>query len=108
MLPNLILAPTMPDWLSAANPYIKSFLIALIMICAIAIIVIVLKMDSTGEGAAANSITGASGIQDSFYKKNIASSKEGRLKKLIVIASVAIAVLSVIYFIFFAFIESFS
>lgn len=107
MLNNLILATTMPDWLSTIYPFIYSFIVALMVIASIAIIVIVIKMDSV-EGAAGNSITGASGIQESYYQKNIGSSKEGRLKKLIIICSVAIAVLTIIYFIFSGFISSFA
>lgn len=105
---NMLLdSATMPQWLSNAVPFIKTALIALILLCSIFVIVIVLKMDSTGEGAAANSITGQQGVQDSFYKKNIASSKEGRLKKLIAICSILVAVLTVVYFIFTAIIENF-
>ena len=97
---NLIAAATMPDWLSNSVPVIKSFLIAVIFICSVLITIVVLSMRSTGDGAAANSITGSSGIQDSFYKKNMASSKEGRLKRNMTILSITIAVTTVIYFIF--------
>ena len=110
MLSKMILAATMPEWLSASVPYIKTTMIVLITLAAIFITIIVLKMDSIGEGNTTNSITGKQGTeqQDSFYKKNMASSKEGRLKRLIVICSITIAVLTVIYFIFSAFIDKFN
>ncbi|MBQ7307653.1 MAG: preprotein translocase subunit SecG [Clostridia bacterium] len=108
MLNNMLLGATMADWFATLVPVIKSVLIGLITLSAICIIVIVLKMDSTGEGAAANSITGQQGIQDSFYQKNKASSKEGRLKNLIIICSTLIAVLTILYFVFTAIIENFA
>ena len=108
MLENMLLGATMADWFAALVPVIKTVLIALITLSAICIIIIVLKMDSTGEGAAANSITGQQGIQDSFYQKNKASSKEGRLKKLIIVCSSIIAILTIIYFVFTAIIEKFA
>ena len=102
-----LLGATLPDWLSASVPVIKTVLIALIALSAICIIVIVLSMDSTGEGNAANSITGQQGVQDSFYKKNMASTKEGRLKRLMVISSSLVGILTIVYFIFTAIIDKF-
>lgn len=97
---NLLLKATMPGWLEVSYPIIQTIIIIAIALCAIAITLIVLFMDSTGEGEAANSITGASGVQDSYFSKNSASTKEGRLKKLIAICSISIAVLTIVYFIF--------
>lgn len=105
---NMILSATMPDWFSNAVPFIKIFLMALILLSAIAIILIVLRMDSTGEGAASNSITGQQGVQDSFYKKNMSSSKEGRLKRLMIICSSLIAILTVVYLVFTSIIDKIS
>ena len=107
MLFNSLLGATLPDWLSAIVPVVKITMMSLITLTALIIIVIVLRMDSTGEGNAANSITGQQGVQDSFFKKNQASSKEGRLKNLIVISSSLIAILTVLYFIFTAIIDKF-
>lgn len=96
---NLLLA-TMPKWLEITYPIVQTIIIIAIALCAIAIIVIVLCSDSTGEGQASNSITGAAGIQDSYFSQNASSTKEGRLKKLIAICSISIVVLTILYFIF--------
>lgn len=103
---NMFLGASMPDWLSVAVPIIKIALVVLIAISAIAIILIVLSMDTTGEGAAANSITGRQGVQDSFLRKNMSSSKEGRLKTLMIICSSLVAGLTIVYFVFTAIINN--
>ena len=94
---NLLLdgAGTYAPWISASFPIIEAIIGALAIVLALTITIIVLVMDSDPEGGA-NVITGSN---ESFYSKNMASSKEGRLKRAIVICSIAIAVLVVAFWI---------
>ena len=82
------------------NTVFYAFIICMILITllAVAIIVIVMSMESNADGGT-NVISGQS---DSFYAKNQGSSKEGRLKKAIIICSIAIAVLAVLFWVTWA------
>ncbi len=84
-----------PAWVTESFPIIRIVLMALIVLCAIAIIVAILRMESNPEGGT-NAITGAT---DSFYAKNQSSTKEGRLKKLVIICSITLLVLTVLFFV---------
>jgi len=92
---NLLLDGTYAPWISASFPIIKSVIMALAIILALAIVIIVMVMESDPEGGA-NVITGSN---ESFYSKNIASSKEGRLKRAIIICSITLAVLVVAFWV---------
>lgn len=92
---NLLLDGTYAPWISASFPIIKAIIMALAIVLALAIVIIVLVMDSDPEGGA-NVITGSN---ESFYSKNIASSKEGRLKRAIIVCSIALAVLVVAFWV---------
>lgn len=94
---NLLLdtVDTVAPWISASFPVIRIVLLILIALLAIAIVAIVMCMESNAEGGT-NVISGSS---DSFYAKNQGSSKEGRLKKAIIICGIAIAVLAVLFWI---------
>ena len=92
---NLLLEGTYAPWISASFPIIKAVIIALAIILALFITFIVLAMDSDPDGGT-NVITGSS---ESFYSKNLASSKEGRLKRAIIICSIALAVLVVAFWV---------
>ena len=92
---NLLFDGTYAPWIVASFPIIRAVIGALAVVLALAIVIIVLVMDSDPDGGA-NVITGSN---ESFYSKNIASSKEGRLKRAIVICSIAIAVLIVAFWI---------
>ena len=70
---------------------IRSILLILAGLSAIAIIVSVLCQPSNPYGGR-NVITGTN---DSYYAQNKGSTKEGRLKKLIIICSVIILVLTI-------------
>ena len=87
-----------PEWMSNSFPVIRVVLLSLIALLAIAIIVIVMAMESNPDGGT-NVISGQS---DSFYAKNQGSSKEGRLKKAIVICGILIAVFAVAFWILWA------
>ena len=93
---NLLLAgETYAQWIKDRFPIIRTVIMAIAIILALAIVIIVLAMDSDPEGGA-NVITGSN---ESFYSKNIASSKEGRLKRAIIICSITLAVLVVAFWI---------
>ena len=67
-----------PKWMTDSFPIIRIVLMCLIALFAIAIIVIVMTMETNAEGGT-NVISGQS---ESFYSRNQGSSKEGRLKKV--------------------------
>ena len=74
---------------------IRSIVLILTAIAAIVIIVAVLVQPSNPDGGR-NVITGTN---DSYYAQNKGSTKEGRLKKLIVICSIAILVLTIAFYV---------
>ena len=82
-------------WVSTSFPIIRIVLMAVIVLCAIAIIIAVLRMESNPEGGN-NVITGSS---DSFYAQNQSSTKEGRLKKLIIICGIILIVCALVFFV---------
>ena len=74
---------------------IRSIVMILTAIAAIVIIVAVLIQPSNPDGGR-NVITGTN---DSYYAQNKGSTKEGRLKKLIVISSITILVLTIAFYV---------
>ena len=74
---------------------LRSIVLILMAIAAIAIIVAVLMNPSNPDGGR-NVITGTN---DSYYAQNKGSTKEGRLKKLIIISSIVILVLTIAFFV---------
>ena len=92
------LLETYPDWMANSFPVIRAVLLALIALFSIAVIVIVMLMESNAEGGT-NVISGQS---ESFYSRNQGSSKEGRLKKAIIICSIVVAVLAIAFWILWA------
>ena len=74
---------------------IRSIVLILTAIAAIVIIVAVLVQPSNPDGGR-NVITGTN---DSYYAQNKGSTKEGRLKKLIIICSIAILVLTIAFYV---------
>ncbi len=86
------------NWVSTTIPVVQTVLISLIAVLALAIIIAVLCQPSNPEQGM-NVITGSN---DSFYAKNKGSTREGRLNKLIIIASICILVFTILYFVSFA------
>ncbi len=84
-----------PEWMSNSFPIIRVVLLALIALFSIAVIVIVMCMESNPDGGT-NVISGQS---ESFYARNQGSSKEGRLKKAIIVCSILVAVLAIAFWI---------
>ena len=74
---------------------IRSIVLILTAIAAIVIIVAVLIQPSNPDGGR-NVITGTN---DSYYAQNKGSTKEVRLKKLIIICSIAILVLTIAFYV---------
>ena len=74
---------------------LRSIVLILTAIAAIVIIVAVLIQPSNPDGGR-NVITGTN---DSYYAQNKGSTKEGRLKKLIIICSIAILVLTIAFYV---------
>ena len=81
--------------MATALTTIRSILLILTGICAIAMIVAVLIQPSNPDGGR-NVITGTN---DSYYAQNKGDTKEGRLKKVIIICSVVILVLTVAFYV---------
>lgn len=95
---NLLLAESnapVANWIKVSFPIIQTILIILIALLAVAIIVCVVLTPSNSDGGN-NAITGSN---ESFYAQNKGSSREGRLKKIIVISSACIFVFTVLYLI---------
>src|SRR5574344_1893719 len=86
---------TYPDWITGSFPIIRVVLMMLIAICAIAVTIIIMSMESNPEGGT-NAISGQT---ESFYSKNQGSNKEGRLKLAVRICGITVAVLSVLFWV---------
>lgn len=78
-------------WLTS----LRSIVLILTAIAAIVIIVSVLVQPSNPDGGR-NVITGTN---DSYYSQNKGSTKEGRLKRLIIICSIVILVLTIAFYV---------
>jgi len=95
MLNLLLETQTTPTWVTESFPIIWVVLMIAILLLSIAVIVIVMCMESHPEGGS-NVISGQS---DSFYSRNKGSNKEGRLKRAIIICGIAIVVLVILFWI---------
>ena len=84
-----------PNWVSTSFPVIQAILLALITLCALAIVVAVMIRPSDPEGGN-NVITGKN---ESYYGANKSATKEGKLQKLIIICAIAILVCAIAYFV---------
>ena len=86
-----------PQWMSDSFPIIQGILVGLI--CLISIIMVIAILVSPPEnGGGSNSILGAT---ESYYTKNRSRSNLGRIRNLIIICAVIIAVLTIAFFIMF-------
>lgn len=81
--------------MAATLTTIRSILLIFTAIASIAIIVAVLVQPSNPDGGR-NVITGTN---DSYYAQNKGDTKEGRLKKVIIICSVVILVLTIAFYV---------
>ncbi len=90
---DFLLATTLPDWVTTAMPIIQIIFIVILAILAIVMIVLVLAQEGTSGGT--NVLSGAT---ESFYAQNKGSSREGRLKKIMMFAGIAFVVIVILYF----------
>ena len=82
-------------WISDSFPIIRSVIVVLIALAAI-IMVIAILASPAQVGRGSNAITGAS---ESYYTKNKGKTNQGRVRNIIIICAVTIALLSILYFI---------
>ncbi len=90
---NLLFA--FPQWLVDTILVSRTVLLVIAALLALTVIVTVLMQNNSSSGGT-NVMTGAT---ESYYSQNKGSSKEGRLKKITTICSIAIVALIIIYFI---------
>ena len=93
---NLLLDTTRSPWITTTMPILRSIFVILMLVCAVTVIIICLATESNAEGGT-NVITGNS--YESFYSQNKGSTREGRLKKLLIISSIITGVCAVLYFV---------
>lgn len=84
-----------PTWVANSFPTIKFVLLCVLLLCALALIVVVMMQETEG-GDTMNSITG---IKDTYYSKNHGANREGRLRRATIILSIIIAVTAVAFFV---------
>jgi len=84
-----------PAWVTTWFPILQAGLVILIALsCIVMVIAILASPANVGRGA--NAITGAA---ESYYTKNKGKSNQGRIRNLIIICAVTIAVSAVLYFV---------
>lgn len=98
MLKSLLLASPVADWISASFPIIQTILIIFITLFSVVVIVTVLALPSNPDSGR-NVILGTN--NESYYAHNKSGTKEGRLKRWIVVSAICIFVLTILYFISF-------
>lgn len=98
MYPFLLVSGPVADWISSTFPIIQTILIIAITLFALAIIITVLLIPSNPQGGR-NVILGTS--NESYYAANKGYTKEGRLKRTIIISAICIFVLTILYFVSF-------
>jgi len=84
-----------PPWVATWFPIFQAALVILIAIACIVMIVAILASPAN-VGRGGNAITGAS---ESFYTKNKGKSNQGRIRTLIIVCAVTIAVSAILYFV---------
>ena len=89
-------SPAVADWIVKTVPVVQTIMLIMIVLCSLAIIISVILSPTNSDGG--NVITG---YNESFYGQNKGFTREGRLKKVIVISAIAIFVLALLYFLSF-------
>lgn len=84
-----------PNWVANSFPTIKFILLCILLLCALALIVVVMMQETEG-GDTMNSITG---IKDTYYAKNHGENRAGRLKRLTIVLASLIAILTIAFFV---------
>jgi len=93
---NLILAETIANWITTLMPILRSIFIIIMLVCCLTVTIICLATESNAEGGT-NVITGNS--YESYFSQNKSSTREGRLKRLLIISSIVAGVCAVLYFV---------
>ncbi len=83
-----------PAWVVSSFPIIKIILAVLIMLCAIALIILILSQKTESDGS--NAITGQA---DTFYNRNKGESLQGKIRKTTIGLTISIFVLCIIFLI---------
>lgn len=86
-----------PQWMSDSFPIIQGVILGIIALIAI-IMVIAILVSPPESSDGTNAITG---VSESYYTKNRSRNNQGRIRNLIIICGVTIAVLTIAYFILF-------
>lgn len=86
---------TLPAWVTDSFPVIRTVIIITMVVLSLASIVLVLAQPSNENGM--NAITGQSA--DTFYSKNKGKTLQGVFKRLTVIISIVLGVLSIVFFV---------
>ena len=89
---DLLFGATVPNWVANSFPLIRLIFMIIIVLLSIMLIVVILIQPSNSSGMGA-----LSGQSDTYYAKNKSRSLEGLMKKLTVIFSIVILVLSILF-----------
>ena len=84
------------NWVSQSFPIIRVVLLILIAVLSLVLIFVVLFQPGN-DGSNINAISGSS--TDTYYSKNKSQTLESALKRLTVVLAIAIAVLTILFFI---------
>jgi len=86
---------TVAPWMVTSFPIIRIVLIALLGVCAIALVVCIFLQPAAADGSGA--LTGQA--SDTYYSKNKGSNFEGIMKRVSIGISIAIAVIAILFFV---------
>ncbi len=89
---DLIFGATVPNWVANSFPIIRLVMMILIVLLSIMLVIVVLIQPSNSSGMGA-----ISGQSETYYSKNKSHTIEGLMKKLTVIGSIVILVLTVLF-----------
>lgn len=88
------LSATRPAWVTESFPIIRLVIIILMAVLSLFLILIILIQPSNSQGVGA--LTGQS---DTYYSKNKTKNLEGVMKRLTVITSIVMLVLTIAFFV---------
>ena len=92
---NRAFLPAVATWITESFPIIRLVLLILMVVLSLALILVVLFQPSNSDGMGA--IAGQS--SDTFYSKNKGRSLEGIMKRLTIVLSIVLFVVSVLFFV---------
>ena len=85
----------LPAGVAQALGIIQYVIVALVALCALAIIFLVLFQKSNSDGG----LNAISGVQETYFAQNKGNTREGILRRLTIILAIVIAVLAIVYWI---------